>query len=265
MYQSKSEVVDGVLRFRAENLNLFLACPTIDMKIHTETAAGIMSTFEALASAGGAQMRLTFFSDSLIHRLRNRMLDNFLRKTDCSHMLMVDSDMGWDGKAVLRLIAADKPLIGIAGRRKVDKPSYCFNPVGGEGKVGMEIPWTINMEPPLGLVEVDEIGTGFLLIRRDCAERMTNAYPELQYKETDGEMICGLFDTFLDKKAKVFWSEDYMFCRRWRNIGGKVYCDPYGFLKHVGQKSYDGALINTFELKGEGNANGSKVINGERQ
>jgi hypothetical protein len=37
-------------------------------------------------------------------------------------------------------------------------------------------------------------------------------------------------------------SEDYAFCQRWRDIGGKVYLDVNIPMGHVGPKMYHGCL-----------------------
>ena len=41
-----------------------------------------------------------------------------------------------------------------------------------------------------------------------------------------------------------YLSEDYTFCRRWQNMGGKVYVDPHVILDHVGTYTFKGGDIN---------------------
>jgi hypothetical protein len=44
-------------------------------------------------------------------------------------------------------------------------------------------------------------------------------------------------------------SEDFAFCRRWRDMGGKVYVDLNSKLQHAGQHLYRGDLIESLKLQ----------------
>jgi hypothetical protein len=37
-------------------------------------------------------------------------------------------------------------------------------------------------------------------------------------------------------------TEDYAFCDRWRELGGRVFIDPSVRLSHVGEKAYAGVI-----------------------
>ena len=54
----------------------------------------------------------------------------------------------------------------------------------------------------------------------------------------------------IDPDSKRFLSEDYAFCRRWRDMGGKVYADLLGKLDHLGQWTFEGNLIESLKTKG---------------
>jgi hypothetical protein len=40
-----------------------------------------------------------------------------------------------------------------------------------------------------------------------------------------------------------YFSEDWMFCERWRKIGGEVFADISIDLTHTGQEDFKGSLI----------------------
>jgi len=72
-------------------------------------------------------------------------------------------------------------------------------------------------------------------------EQMVKAYAALRY---DSVQIPGgawrLFSyELLDGQDR---SEDFVFCKRWRDIGGKVWCDPNISFIHIGIKGYVGNL-----------------------
>lgn len=84
---------------------------------------------------------------------------------------------------------------------------YVFNPVPGTTKFSV-------LEP----IEVMEIGTGFMLIKRGVFEKFKEEYPHLQYKPDhkygsfDGsKYIHAFFDTVIDPDSHRYLSEDYMF------------------------------------------------------
>jgi hypothetical protein len=43
------------------------------------------------------------------------------------------------------------------------------------------------------------------------------------------------------------YSEDYNFCRRWREIGGTCWVDPDQTLHHIGTKVFSGNLMRWLE------------------
>jgi hypothetical protein len=44
-------------------------------------------------------------------------------------------------------------------------------------------------------------------------------------------------------------SEDNVFCKKWRSLGGKVFIDPAMTCNHIGVKKYQGNFLNF--IKGE--------------
>jgi hypothetical protein len=93
------------------------------------------------------------------------------------------------------------------------------------------IEWKVDgMDAPqqFQLAEVDYMGFGFMLLSRACLARMTEAYREqLLYKDKfmgSRADVVALFQLMIKPETRDLLSEDYAFCQRWRDIGGKVYC-----------------------------------------
>ncbi|WP_035201303.1 hypothetical protein [Agrobacterium tumefaciens] len=57
--------------------------------------------------------------------------------------------------------------------------------------------------------------------------------------------LRGLFDTMIEPGARRFLSKDYAFCRRWRDLGGKLHVDVTAKLSHMGQHRYQGDFAET--------------------
>ncbi|WP_250519544.1 hypothetical protein [Caballeronia sp. NCTM1] len=95
-------------------------------------------------------------------------------------------------------------------------------------------------------MKVDEAPTGFMCIRRAVLETMIARMPELRY-EPDAPPDSPLhgychrfFDVVVEPETGRYLSEDYAFCRRWRDSGGKVYVDARSTLEHHAAYTYRG-------------------------
>ena len=220
----------------------------------------------------GIDLRFYYlFNESLITRARNYCVDEFMR-SDCTHMLFIDSDIGFDAKDVLTLLALmsdDSPYDVLCGpypkkciswekiKQAVDlgvadtDPNvlerfvgdYVFNPAGGQTQIKIDEP-----------VEVMESGTGFMMIRRSTFEKYAEAYPQYWYRPDhvrtaafDGSReIMMYFQADIDPitDSKRYLSEDYWFCQLARNAGLKVWLCPWIQLNHVGSYIFGGSLAD---------------------
>lgn len=207
------------------------------------------------------------FNESLITRARNYCVDEFLR-SDCTHLMFIDSDIGFGFKDVFTLLHLCEPDTGfdiVTGpypkktiswekvKSAVDKGYGATNPFELEHFVGDYV-----FNPADGITEfrvdepvkVREAGTGFMMIHREAFNKYEKAYPELRYlpdhartEHFDGTReITAYFDCIIDPKTRRYLSEDYMFCHNATNIGLNVYMCPWIQLKHVGSYIFGGSM-----------------------
>jgi hypothetical protein len=239
----------------------------------------------ALAAQYGMDVRFFYlFNESLITRARNYLVDEFLR-SDCTHLMFIDSDIGFDPNDVIALsvIAAegsDKHIVCgpypkkcIAWekiKRAVDKGfadknpenlekyvgDYVFNPKEGTGSIPLDEP-----------VEVLEGGTGFMMIQRAALEKFQEAYPQYMYKPDhvrtehfDGSReILLAFQAEVDPVSKRYLSEDYWFCQKSWEIGVKTWLCPWMKLQHMGSYVFGGSLIDLAQIGAGATADGDLV------
>jgi hypothetical protein len=160
---------------------------------------------------------------------------------------------------------------------------YVFNPVPGTKQFSVQEP-----------LEVLEIGTGYMMVKREVFEVYKEKYPEKTYKPDhvgqpnfDGSRyIHAFFDTEIDtpidpigriatqlgvsREAVVeyfppvlrdklapppgrsdrYLSEDYMFCQRWRALGGQVWLCPWMKTKHIGTFPFAGDMQAIAQMTG---------------
>ena len=227
----------------------------------------------------GVQVKFSFlFNESLITRARNYLVDEFVNRSDCTHMLFLDSDVHFNPQDVIAMLALDREVIGgpypkkaikwkniIAALKRnpdlqpneVEKLAgdFVFNPVKGTQSFSVSDP-----------LEVMEIGTGFMMIRREVFEKMAKEYPQIHYKPDhvgqanfDGtRYIHAYFDTVIDTKDSItgggsdrYLSEDYMFCQMWRKMGGKIWLCPWMRTAHIGTYHFHGDMPAIANFVGE--------------
>jgi hypothetical protein len=195
--------------------------------------------------------------DSLITRSRNSILSGFLETKGSTHLLFIDADIGFEAEHVHRMLRFDEDLVaGMYPVKNIDWSKVHASVAGpvreeqlresGLHFVGLPLSEGEREERD-GFVTGRYAGAGFLLIRRSCAERMAEAYPETRYRFTQtyppptgaGAPLYNLFDCMV-REDGTYLSEDYTFCERWRRLGGKVWLDTRGCLKHVGSYVYQG-------------------------
>lgn len=194
--------------------------------------------------------------DSLVPRARATLLGRFLDTPAATHLLFIDADIAFEPEQVDRLLAADKEFAAaLYPLKSLDwdsLPERCTRgaeplPQGPLNYVGTFATGT-EAKRDGDFATATYAGGGFQLIRRSVFERMIAAYPETRFKkllarttgEAMSENLYALFDCFIDKETGEYLSEDYAFCRRWRDIGGEIWLDRHSRLTHVGNYDYRG-------------------------
>lgn len=302
---------------------------------------------QGLCMQYGIEMRFSFlFNESLITRARNYLTDEFLRSTSkrtypnpnfnqsapegpgnartieveepYTHLMFIDSDIHFDPRDILTLLALDRDIIGapypkksikwwavqqatyrhanwdgvkqaiadhiaakqldptvpdltsiqlaeIAGEKdksldpmELDKlvGDFVFNAVAGTQQFNVTEP-----------IEVLEIGTGYMMIKREVFKLFEKVYPEKAYRPDhmgqaffDGSRhIHAFFDCEIDRTydkttgamigTERYLSEDYLFCQKSRKMvypetgeRVKVWLCPWMLTHHVGTYAFTGNL-----------------------
>lgn len=220
-----------------------MICTPIARNPVWEYTASLASTLLFLQQQG---IRVTFefvVGNSVVHKARNELVAHFL-KSDFTDLLFIDDDMQWAPESILRLLGSRQPLIGGAGRMRVNKPNsdpavWCWRPLKDEA--GQLI------QDEMGAIEVRGFGAAFMLINRGVFAEMVQAHPEWKrpgMADWPQDVRNHYFEFFPANERDEFGelSEDYGFCHRWRQMGGQVWVDPTIRLGHVGAFNYAGAV-----------------------
>ena len=224
---------------------------------YTQSIIQLLTTCQA----NGVDADFSFmFNESLITRARNSLTHTFL-KTDCSHLMFIDSDIKFRAEDVIHMIRADKDILcGIYPKKEINwhsvkaamdrgvpfdqlkshTGSFVVNLVNYAGEV------TVPVNVP---VEIFNGGTGFMLIKREVFGKLGESVPsysndvvDLGGKMQHSEPIKEFFTTSIEPGTNRLLSEDYHFCRIWRESGGQVFAAPWCHLSHIGTYAFEGQL-----------------------
>jgi len=164
-------------------------------------------------------------NESLIQRARNTSVATFL-KTHYQKLLFIDSDIEFSPEDVSKLWNMDCDVaVGAYSMKRMDKPVSAWK----DGNL-------VNLEDLDGITEVDYAGTGFMCIDRSVFVKMQEKFPELDHTEGHvGDCHAWFNPQVLDG---IYLSEDFEFCSKWRDMGGKILLDPSISLTHWGSYGY---------------------------
>lgn len=205
-----------------QKTKLLIATPSYDKKVHVHYTIALMNT-KLLLESQGIEVNFQFrLGDSLLVSARNTLIEDFWN-SDATHVLCVDSDVGWPPLAVLSMIQTEKDFIAGVYPTRWDGKGFFYTPsLDSNGKRIME----------KHLMKVEYIPAGFMLISRNVISKMREKYKELYYESEDNpndKAYC-FFDT--EVSDKKLWGEDYVFARRARNAGFDIWVDPLIEFQH---------------------------------
>lgn len=234
---------------------VFIAVPAFGYSINSETTASLIATTKELAIrdmfGGFASMSFPDIVD-----LRNVFLSIWYYGMTASHLLFIDADMGWEPDLIGDMILADKPLIGAIYPRKKYPLSWVGSPIDPPA------------EPEGNLLELESLGCGVMLIRRDCIENMIEKGQCEVDTDLEGTSLRGMlaphgvtrliraFDKLTtDDERKFKLSEDYSMCFRHRKAGGRVYAQINHKVTHLGVHAFPGKYSDMYATKESTNLN----------
>jgi hypothetical protein len=198
------------------------------------TVVSLLQTF----MAKGIQGAVAAFSYPDVAEARNIMLTGWYDGIpNSTHLLFIDSDMGFDAQVVMDFLTFNEPMVGALYSRKCIPVQWAASGMGDAVT-----------ERRGDFMKVAGLGMGCFLIRRDAIDIMIAKMPEIidvrmkfhAAKDLLTGRIIRAFDGFdnPDDRAAGRMSEDLAFCCRWRLCGGDVWASIGHTIEHVGNYSY---------------------------
>ena len=239
---------------------IFVATPMYGGLCVGGYTVGLLNTVQEFMRHGMQLYYAHMMNESLITRARNTLAYDFL-DTDATHLMFIDADITFNPADIVSMVNADKDIIcGLYPKKEInwktvaqavkqgvdykDLPNYTgsfvVNLVGGVTES------TGDVNTPM---EIDNGGTGFMLIKREVFETLKPTVPTytndmilIVDKNPVKKIIHEFFATSIDEVSNRLLSEDYHFCKIARQAGFKVYAAPWANLTHSGTYNFSGTL-----------------------
>jgi hypothetical protein len=173
--------------------------------------------------------------DPYLAKVRNRLVTEFLRDfPDMENLFFLDDDVGFPAQKVIEFLLRPEDVVcGIYPKKseKVDFPVHlsCDRATG-------------NLIEQNGMIGALAVGAGFLRIKRHVLEKMADE--AMKYTESLDEPLEYFYNIFSMGMGDdgQWWGEDYVFCKKWTNMGGKIWVDPDIDFTHRGTRGWQGNL-----------------------
>jgi DNA-binding protein len=259
---------------KTRTLSVVLLTPCYGGQCYVTYVSCLINTMN-LFNKLGLNLRVEFCkNDSLVSRARNNLIAKAMHDKEMTHMIFIDADITWNPVDILKLILADKNIVGGVYPIK----NYEWNKLIEPGKDVIQewvakkngsqlssavsdqdfvqhrlMRYNLNyisntLEISNNLTRVRHLATGFMLIRRDTIEKMARAFPSTKYTDDVGflhgdenEYAYALFDCGVEEGH--YCSEDWLFCSRWGKMGGETWVDVTINLNHCGVEDFKGSYL----------------------
>jgi len=279
--QMQDTTFDQTVRnyIRANNPKLFILTPCFGSVCFVNYVNCLMATMNMFQNLQ-FPLQIEFCkNDSLVSRARNNLVARAMNDPKTTHILFIDNDITWDPIDILKLVIANKPIVGgvyplkhyhwdklvkdeanpyntniVHSLITKKNNSQLKNLISNADMVQHNLlRYNINYIDPYlnienNLAKVKHMATGFMMIHRDTIEKMMKAFPSVKYVDDVGflqgkenDYAYALFDCGVEEGH--YFSEDWLFCHRWTKMGGSIWADVSISLTHTGIEDYKGCYV----------------------
>ena len=212
---------------------VLIGTPSYDGKVDVWYANSLVNTIRMSYEKDTIIVPVYMAYDSLVQRARNDLVKLAVEE-DFDDLIFIDSDVEWNPEWVFKLLDYKEDVVGGCYPKKSDQPQFPVHAL----KEGLKLEEN-------GLIEVDGLPTGFLKISREALKKVWDASEEYINENKVARMV---FDIKVMDGQLV--SEDIVFCRKWHDLGGKIFIDPTMTCNHIGVKKYSGNFMEYIKAIG---------------
>jgi hypothetical protein len=223
----------------------FIGIPAYDSKINVDTMQALMANIDVLRSNDVEVTIAVVEGKCHVSESRNELAARFM-ETSCTDLNFVDTDIVFPPGSILQLfrhnVGVVSGLYPLKNHVKGDHFPFWPKLNGDDDR--------LTFDSQTGLIPLDAGPLGFSRIQRHVIEAMISAHPEWKTsgKTAKGNSIYSLFDTGMVFPGDNNWyTEDYVFCKRWTAMQGQIWGEPRIEFGHIGRNAVFGRLANGIE------------------
>jgi hypothetical protein len=230
---------------------IMIATPAYGEVFYTPYVSSMLKLSRVLQKRG-IDFAFNAISYSEIAESRNFLLTHWYDKTDATHLLFVDADMGFPSELITDMLELARPLVGVVyPKRTLDMKKVAeLAAASQDGPRALAKAQDFVLRPLRGarpsasrpgFLEVEACGSGILLIERGCIATMLEQLPQIS--DAKAKTTSPLAKN-LDRLIRAFdiafvdglrLSEDFSFCYRWRHgCKGEVWASIAHEVAHIG-------------------------------
>ena len=225
----------GILRLGVKSLSdkllmetlrrVLIGMPALDGKIDAWCADSLFDSIKLGLYQGINIIPSILHNESILPMARNSLL-KMAYDHQVESIVFVDDDERWNPQSLIDVINSKHDVFGLPVISKTDQP----------GKYNVKLHNLEDLQyDENGNLSIDGIGTGFLKISRNALSALWDSSRELHFRGKALRMICEYGEVDGD-----FVSEDFLLCRKLKDLGFGIWIDPRQTVSHLGTKQWDG-------------------------
>ena len=190
-------------------MEVLIGTPTYEKQVSVDYNLSSVQTAIELTARRIVMHQHVIAGNCFIDLARNEIVEHFLMHTKAENLLFVDADVGWDAKAVTRVLMHKQEVVaGLVPKRDSENGAmYHMNALTGVVEDG--------------LFQAKEAPTAFMRIKRSAFEKLKKPY-------------------FKTGSTPEDHGEDIYFCRRWCELGEHLWIDSDISFSHRGSRVWKG-------------------------
>lgn len=234
-----------------------IAIPTYTCETHVRLLESLTAAW-VYCLVHGVELELrTAARFSLVQYARNYLVQEFLSDESFTHLMWIDSDLGFDGRAIMQLLAHDKDVVGGVYPVK---------------SLPMWFPYEAEGDERNSLHKAKMLPGGFMLCTRKAVQAVADASPRFVLSHAGKDYVAPhVFDLSLagDEAAQDalkampigeikgdlpkaaeparLLGEDLIFSHKLKAAGFDIWCDPDIDFRHCGMMEWGGNLARAIE------------------
>lgn len=228
------------------NLRPLIATPCYGGVVAHEHKDAMVDLAVNLTQVGISFRTYSLANESIVDRARNECVAEFLEDESLTHLFFIDADIAFRPQDFYDMLVSSLDFVVGPYRKKHPTEQWTTTFLPGPQEI-----FSIPSAPSKRFMECAEGGTGFMCLSRWAVTRLQEV-SALYVGGVESSRTCwDVFRCPIDAGVRI--GEDQYVCRRWRELGGQVWCSLGAKLGHVGHGMiYRGDFVRHLEVSSPG-------------